>query len=403
MTSKRRSFRMELLITVLSSIFFAALTECAIICVVYLLLKLTGQNMSTAVTSFHTEEPPDFSNSFDFGNQIRDFHFSTEYISKSYLAVTAIIIIVGVVLFLLYFLTFSGKYSRYLNELRAGILEISIGNFENKIPVKNNGELCYVGEKINEMSNSVYLFLCDERQNEDVKNELITSVAHDIRTPLTSIIGYLYLAVYQDDLTEETKKRYLQIAYDKSKRLEQLTEDLFSYTKYSNDEVKLHYEKIDLVKFMEQLVDEFYPSFMDAQLSYHFECEAASAYILADGKTLARAIGNLVSNAIKYGKDGKNIKIALKCEGEYVLVSVLNYGTIIPKEALKHIFERFYRVENSRSDETGGSGLGLAIAKRIIEMHKGYIMAKSDYEGTVFEVKLKLLNSEEEDLCEPHD
>lgn len=403
MTSKKRSFRIELLCTVLLSLFFAAITEGAIIFVFFLLCKLTGQGMSADIAKSHTEELPDFSKSFEFRNQMSgDYHFrfSKEYISKSYVAIMILILLVGVILFLLYFMTLTKKYSRYLNDLTSGILEISIGNFNHKIPVENNGELCMVGEKLNEMSNYIYLFLCDEHQNESVKNELITSVAHDIRTPLTSIIGYLYLAVYRKDLKEEVRNRYIQIAYNKSKRLEQLTEDLFSYTKYSNDEVKLHYERIDLVKFMEQLIDEFYPSFKDAELNYSLECELPKAYIMADGNTLARAMGNLVGNAIKYGRDGKSIKVVLKQEDQYVSVAVINYGEIIPKEDLKHIFERFYRVENSRSNETGGSGLGLAIAKRIVEMHNGTIMAKSDLEGTVFEVKLRLLNSEEEGLCE---
>ena len=125
-------------------------------------------------------------------------------------------------------------------------------------------------------------------------------------------------------------------------------------------------------------------------------CEMQEAYIVADGNTLARAIGNLVSNAIKYGRDGKLICISLKQEDNKVLVSVLNYGPVIPKEDLNHIFERFYRVENSRSEETGGSGLGLAIAKKIIELHDGTINVRSDFDGTVFEVRLKLCSDEED-------
>ena len=167
-------------------------------------------------------------------------------------------------------------------------------------------------------------------------------------------------------------------------------------TKYSTDEVKMHCEKIDLVKFMEQMVDEFYPSFKEAGLTYDFKCEMDEAYILADGNTLARAIGNLVSNAIKYGRDGKYINITLKQDEEFVSVSVLNYGAVIPKEDLNHIFERFYRVDNSRSEQTGGSGLGLAIAKSIIEKQGGSIEVRSDFEGTVFEVKHKLYNDEED-------
>lgn len=367
--------------------------------VIYLLFRLSAQDIKTSIGKPPKDEPPSFSNSFEFRNppiKGNNAPYLTDYIRNYLIGITFVIVIVGVILFIFYFMLLTRKFSRYINEIESGIQEISIGNFEHKIPVATGSELGLVAEKVNEMSSSIYTFLCGERQNEDVKNELITSVAHDIRTPLTSIIGYLYLIVNRKDLDAEVKERYLQIAYDKSKRLEQLTEDLFSYTKYSTDEVKMHFEKIDLVKFMEQMVDEFYPSFKEAGLTYDFKCEMDEAYILADGNTLARAIGNLVSNAIKYGRDGKYINITLKQDGEFVSVSVLNYGAVIPKEDLNHIFERFYRVDNSRSEQTGGSGLGLAIAKSIIEKQGGSIEVRSDFEGTVFEVKHKLYKGEED-------
>lgn len=405
LTSKRKSLRGELLGIVILSMVLAVVTEGFIICALWIIFQLTGQDIKTSLEMNNTciLEPPRFSESFEYANQEAGKAgnpLGTYYIPKYFIAFLALLIVVGLILFLLYYVTLTKKFSQYIEEITYGIQEISIGNFENKIPIRTNDEMALVAEKLNDMSENIYLLLCDERQNEDVKNELITSVAHDIRTPLTSIIGYLYLAVYRKDLEEEIREKYLQIAYDKSKRLERLTEDLFSYTKYSTDEVKLHYECIDLVKFMEQMVDEFYPSFKSSGLEYEFNCEMKVAIILADGNMLARAIGNLVSNAIKYGSDGKYICIEVKQEDEYAKVSVLNYGAIIPKEDLKHIFERFYRVENSRCVETGGTGLGLPIAKRIIELHNGSIEVKSDFEGTVFEVRLKLYNQEEEQVHE---
>lgn len=399
MINKEKSLQAELIIIVLISFLLAAVAESIIFGGIYLLLRLSGNPINENVENQHTGEPPSFYNSFEYQRPGRNNGPRTlweHYIQDYYVEILILVIIVGIILFTLFFMLLTKKFSRYLNQITYGIQEISIGNFEHKIPTDNNSELGVVAEKLNEMSNNIYRFLCGEQQNEDVKNELITSVAHDIRTPLTSIMGYLYLVVSREDLEPQVKEHYLQIAYDKSKRLEQLTEDLFSYTKYSTDEVKMHYEKIDLVKFMEQMVDEFYPSFRDAELKYEFVCEMQEAYIVADGNTLARAIGNLVSNAIKYGRDGKLICISLKQEDNKVLVSVLNYGPVIPKEDLNHIFERFYRVENSRSEETGGTGLGLAIAKKIIELHDGTINVRSDFDGTVFEVRLKLCSDEED-------
>jgi signal transduction histidine kinase len=140
---------------------------------------------------------------------------------------------------------------------------------------------------------------------------------------------------------------------------------------------------------MNQLVDEFYPSFAENGLEYEFTASTGTAIIKADGNLLARAFANLIGNAIKYGKEGKNIRITLNKNDQIVEITITNYGVVIPKEDLQRIFQRFYRVESSRSSETGGSGLGLAIAQSIIEMHGGEISASSDESGTVFTVELR--------------
>jgi signal transduction histidine kinase len=144
-----------------------------------------------------------------------------------------------------------------------------------------------------------------------------------------------------------------------------------------------------MVKLINQLLDEFYPSFTENQLEYEFKTSHFSAVIKADGDLLARAFANLISNAIKYGKAGKSILLDLNKYENGVVVSITNYGEIIPKKDLELIFRRFYRVESSRSSETGGSGLGLAIAHSIVEMHGGTIKAESETTGTVFTVILK--------------
>ncbi len=147
--------------------------------------------------------------------------------------------------------------------------------------------------------------------------------------------------------------------------------------------------EIDMVKFMAQLVDEFYPSFQESGLEYEFVCDMNSSVVVADGNLLARAFANLIDNAIKYGKDGKSVRIELKEEKEMIRVLIVNYGKLIPENELDNIFDRFYRLESSRSSETGGTGLGLAIAKNIVLMHDGTISVGSDFNGTVFEVDLK--------------
>lgn len=305
-------------------------------------------------------------------------------------SVIFVIITVGasIILFITYFLMMTKKFIHYIREISDGINQISMGNLDNRIVIKNEDEFAYLADKLNQMADDVKEIMENERRIEISKNELITSVAHDLRTPLTSIIGYLDL-VSSKELTREAQMKYISIAYNKSKRLEKLIEDLFTFTKFNFGEVKANFTEVDMVKLMNQLVDEFYPSFAEYHLDYDFYTASPSAIIKADGDLLARAFANLISNAIKYGREGKDILINLtKCD-DGVEISIKNFGMIIPPEDLTRIFQRFYRVESSRSSETGGSGLGLAIAQSIIEMHGGKISAKSDENGTVFTVALK--------------
>jgi signal transduction histidine kinase len=301
--------------------------------------------------------------------------------------ITVITITIGVILFIVFFLLLTRKFISYIKEIAEGINEISLGNLDNRIIIKNEDEFALIAEKLNKMADDIKEIMENERRSEYAKNELITSVAHDLRTPLTSIIGYLDL-VSSKELTKETQKKYIEIAYSKSKRLEKLIEDLFTYTKFNFGEVKAAYSEVDMVKLINQLLDEFYPSFTDNQLEYEFTTDLSAAVIKADGNLLARALANLISNAIKYGREGKKVLFHLiKNEGD-VTITVTNYGEIIPKKDLEQIFQRFYRVESSRSSETGGSGLGLAIAQSIVLMHGGSISAKSDTDGTIFTVSL---------------
>lgn len=309
-------------------------------------------------------------------------------------------IIIGIILFIIYFLLLTRKFVSYLDAIGEGIKELSLGNFKARVYIKNDDEFALIAEYLNKMADDISVLMENERKNEKAKNELITSVAHDLRTPLTSIIGYLDLASRKSNIEKETQETYISIAYEKSKRLEKLIEDLFSYTKYSSGEVSPNYQEIDMVKFMEQMVDEFYPSFQEAELEYEFNTSHSQAVVKADGDLLARAISNLISNAVKYGKDGKIIKIKLQKSEDVVALTITNYGEVIPEKDLENIFDRFFRVENSRSSETGGTGLGLAIAKKIILMHHGQISVKSDFEGTTFEVVLKLKKEEIENELE---
>lgn len=311
--------------------------------------------------------------------------------NKGALMLTLLIFLIGVgsVLFAVYFLFLTRHISTNLSKIMKGIRLISNGDLSARIHIHGEDEFAMIGEQFNVMAEELSKLMESERKIERTKNNLITNVAHDLRTPLTSIIGYLDLTRQNADLDEASRQRYISIAYDKAKRLEKLIGDLFNYTKFSSGEVVLNPGPMDLVKFVEQMIDEFYPLFMDAGLTCRINAEAPGIMIEADGDLLARAFSNLLSNAAKYGKDGKKIAVAIRENRKWAMVSITNYGKIIPQEELEFIFDRFYRVENSRNSETGGTGLGLAIARSVVLMHGGRIQVSSGEEGTVFEVSLR--------------
>ena len=256
-----------------------------------------------------------------------------------------------------------------------------------------------IADNINIMQMRIIDLIQSERESEKSKNELITNIAHDLRTPLTSILGYLEILESNKNLSEDQKNNYLNIAYEKSKKLGTLIEDLFSYTKLSYGSLTVTLEEFDIVKLLSQLIDEMYPLFEKESLSYEFVSNVDRLMVQADSKLIARLFENLINNAIKYGKDGKKVVLRLnKLNDDIYEVYVLNYGEIIPRDSLSKLFDRFYRVDKSRNSKVSGTGLGLAIAKNIVELHNGRINVKSDINGTEFKVTLNTIAKNNENI-----
>ena len=315
--------------------------------------------------------------------------FTNEVVSNTNIPFQiTIFVLFGISVFIIAFLIFLHRSMNYLREISKGVQYISEGNLDIPIPEVGDGEFTNIARSLNKMTTELKILMEKERVIEKTKNDLITNVAHDLRTPLTSIIGYLNLIRDNASLNEKEKQNYLDIVYNKSKRLEYLIKDLFGYVKLNHEKVDMQIGSLDLVKLLGQLLEEFYPSFKEKDLECDFIHTEASIIIEADGNLLARLFENLISNAIKYGADGKLIKVLIiKTEVE-IIVNVINYGTVIPREQWGDIFEKFYRLDSSRTGNTGGTGLGLAIAKTIAEIHGGSITVKSDIQGTEFQVTL---------------
>ena len=299
-------------------------------------------------------------------------------------------VLFGILVFTVTFMILQEKSLRYITKISDAMQNISEGDLNVTVEVEGDDEFSSMAANLNKMVEDLKELMDKERESERTKNELITNVAHDLRTPLTSIIGYLELLSGDVKLEPEIQKKYINIADVKTKRLEKLIEDLFGFTKMNYGKLSMHVGQVDVVKLLSQLLEEFYPSFVDKNLSYELQSNVPVKVITADGNLLARLFDNLINNAIKYGADGKRIMVKLHADDEIVTVSVINYGYVIPADELPLIFNKFYRVEQSRSTNTGGTGLGLAISKNIVDMHGGTITVTSDLSGTVFTVKLKV-------------
>lgn len=228
------------------------------------------------------------------------------------------------------------------------------------------------------------------RENEQKKDELIVYLAHDIKTPLTSMIGYLSLLSEIKDMPQEQRNRYIDIALDKSYRLEDLINELFDVARFNSEKIVLEKEEINLNLMLEQIADDFYPTLKEMNKKINFTSDEKTI-LYADPDKLSRVFNNLIKNAVNYSKENTDIDISIMTKENQATVKITNKGKQIPKEKLDKIFEKFYRLDSSRTSKTGGSGLGLAIAKEIVELHGGRIYAESDMKETTFSVTLPII------------
>ena len=301
-------------------------------------------------------------------------------------------VLLGILLFSLIFLLLQRKMARDIETIARAVKQISEGDLSTRLELEGEGELTDIAENLNRMEEDIQELIDKERTSEQSKTDLITNVAHDLRTPLTSILGYLELLRKNQKLSPEMQQKYLDIAYNKSVRLQKLIEELFGFTKLSYGKINMNVAKVDIVELLAQLLEESYPNFQKNGLSYDFVSNRKSQIIEADGDLLARLFDNLIGNAIKYGKEGKRVRVNLRADREIVTIKIVNYGYVIPENELPLIFDRFYRTDHSRTNSSGpgGTGLGLAIVKNITDMHHGTVSVSSDLSGTVFTVRLKI-------------
>lgn len=272
----------------------------------------------------------------------------------------------------------------YLNE----IVEATQTIYEqNDHTIALSEPLLEIANQMNQIKMSVLLSKQAVKEAEDKKNELIMYLAHDIRTPLTTVIGYLSLLSEAPDMPTEQRAKYVGIALEKAERLEKLLNELFEITRYNTKTVSLKRENLDLYCLLVQLIDEFYPTLSARGNTAVLDAEE-NLLVMADPEKLARVFNNILKNAAAYSYPNTEISIAVHKQNTNIVITIQNHGKTISQEQLKDIFEKFNRLDEARLSDTGGAGLGLSIAEEIIHLHGGEIIATSQNDTICFTVTL---------------
>ena len=301
--------------------------------------------------------------------------------------------IVGfLLLFALFFYVALSKMTKYLDEIGDGIENILSDSTE---PIHLITELKPIEIRLNEIKATIKRQELEAVEGEKKKNDLVVFLAHDLKTPLTSIVAYLTMLESHPEMSEEERARYTHISLEKAIRLGELINEFFDITRYNLQDIELEPVEINLSMMLEQLADELYGVLQEKRLSCEVQVEE-NLVVHGDPDKLARVFDNILRNAIAYCYEGTKIEISAQMKWGDIEIIFTNEGDKIPGTMLQTIFEKFYRVDGSRSSGTGGAGLGLAIAKEIVELHGGLIRAKSDDMKTQFIVTLPSRNKEEE-------
>ena len=280
------------------------------------------------------------------------------------------------------------RYKQFqLQHIIAELHYIAKGHYDHYIDFDLSGDLASIVKSINGLVASTQSAIDEERRIKQSQEELITNVSHDIRTPLTSIIGYLQL-IETTSLQEEELKQYVHIAYSKAKQMKNMVDDLFEYTTMKHKD-QLVVSRFDLNQLVEQFEVDF--ALQVDGVNFVTDISPTPFYLEADADKLVRIFSNLISNALKYGKNATEIQIIARKVNNRAKIIVRNNGEKIPKKALKRLFDRFYRLDSSRNQAIEGTGLGLAIVEGIVRLHHGYIYADSNESWTSFIIELPLI------------
>ncbi|WP_055669090.1 sensor histidine kinase [Desnuesiella massiliensis] len=325
-----------------------------------------------------------------FKNRLKELVFASvtrELLLAFSLVIISVKLLPNIITILLLIYLLVRRKAEYIKSIYNGIKIISKGNLDYKIGIQGHDELAILAKEINNMSLRLKNKIEEERASERLKSELVTNVSHDLRTPLTALIGYIQLAA-DDKMSFEDKDKYAKISLEKSKKLKVLIDDLFEYSKLESGGIKLEKVKVNIIEIMEQSIGELSIQAKERYIRFNKNFKNSKIELLVDPGKIARVFENIIGNAVKYSVEGSDVNINLYENNENVIISFENIVESISKEDLDKIFNRFYRTDESRNSEIAGSGLGLAIAKNIVELHEGRIWVKNEDNKFIINIEL---------------
>lgn len=321
---------------------------------------------------------------FDMKHEAAFYYYSDHFRGNKEIFFAVAVLLIFTVLMVRIFRWVTG----YFREVNQGI-ESLLADDEKQIQL--SPEMLPFERKLNSVKQTLAERKMETALAEQRKDELVVYLAHDIRTPLTSVIGYLNLLEEDPNMPPEQRAARVHIALEKAYRLETMVNEFFEITKYKSQKITLSKETIDLYYMLVQLSDELSPVLAPGgnTVTLHLD---ENLTIEADPEKLARVFNNILKNAASYSFPHTEIVISAEKLEHEVIIRFQNSGEDIPNEALVSLFDKFYRVDQSRSSDTGGTGLGLAIAKEIVTLHGGAISASSKNHVVTFTVSLPLSN-----------
>lgn len=275
------------------------------------------------------------------------------------------------------------KAYAYVDDISYGVQNIN-NRSVNMIRL-NYEDLSEINALLNSIKSDIEFNERAAKEAEQRKNDLVVYLAHDLKTPLTSIIGYLTLLRDEKDIPQKSHDHYIEVTLDKAERLEDLINEFFEITRFNLTQQVLELSYVDMVRLLEQLTYEFKPMLKNKNLDCILHAPQ-SLEMKCDIQKMQRVLDNLLRNAVNYSFENTEIHITLTQEESGHKIVFENKGNTIPKEKLDYIFEQFFRLDSSRTSQTGGAGLGLSISKSIVEQHQGTIKVDSYDERIIFEV-----------------